>query len=175
MGLINEDLQGEMCQKFDILWIIDNANIFFRDFGPLDTKFLDLLLNKKVNYDLRFSDLLSFALWYQLYQMWSKSIEMSRTFKKVKANKNSSKMNRKDGSPDTKVDIVWLWHSCLYGHKENLKRILEKFSNSIKINEIRVNGNTAIHLAIFGNHFPVSQILLGKDASRYGRKTHTDF
>ena len=66
MGLINEDLQGEMCQKFDILWIIDNANIFFRDFGPLDTKFLDLLLNKKVNYDLRFSDLLSFPSDFRL-------------------------------------------------------------------------------------------------------------
>ena len=113
----------------------------------------------EVNYDIRFADLLSFYLWSQLYKLWSKSLEMSKN-KKVKTSK-SAKNNKKEVMSD-KVEIVWLWHSCLYGHKENLKKILEKFSNLIKINETRVNGNTALHLGIFGNHLPVSQILLGK-------------
>ena len=73
MGLINENLQSELCQKFDILWIIDNANIFFRDFGPVDSKILNKLFEIQVNYDLRFADLLSFWLWIKLYQLWSKS------------------------------------------------------------------------------------------------------
>ena len=71
------------------------------------------------------------------------------------------KNSQKDTS-ETKVDLIWLWHSCLYGHKENLKKILLNFSNLIKINETRVNGNTALHLGIFGNHLPVTQILLGR-------------
>ena len=73
MGLINENLQSELCQKFDILWIIDNANIFFRDFGPVDSKILNKLFEIQVNYDLRFADLLSFWLWIKLYQLWCKS------------------------------------------------------------------------------------------------------
>jgi len=166
MGLINENLQSELCQKFDILWIIDNANIFFRDFGPVDSKILNKVFEIQVNYDLRFADLLSFWLWIKLYQLWSKSQdEITNRPKKAKTVKSGSTKSFKNSQKDTsetKVDLIWLWHSCLYGHKENLKKILLNFSNLIKINETRVNGNTALHLGIFGNHLPVTQILLGK-------------
>ena len=80
----------------------------------------------------------------------------------MKSGSTKSIKNSQKDTSETKVDLIWLWHSCLYGHKENLKKILLNFSNLIKINETRVNGNTALHLGIFGNHLPVTQILLGK-------------
>jgi hypothetical protein len=129
------------------LWIIDNANIFFRDFGPIDSKILNKLFEIQVNYDLRFADLLSFWLWIKLYQLWSKSHEETIKPKKAKTVKSGSpKLIKNSQKDENRVDLIWLWHSCLYGHKENLKKILTNFSDLIKINETRVNGNTALHL-----------------------------
>ena len=65
-------------------------------------------------------------------------------------------------SDDERVEIDWLWHSCLYGHKDILKRILEKFADSVNINETKIGGNTALHFGIFGNHLSVIHILVGK-------------
>lgn len=72
------------------------------------------------------------------------------------------KINEKDSLQNGKVSKDWFWHSCLYGHKDNLKSIIERFPGLIKINETQVDGNTAIHFGIFGNHLTVLQILLGK-------------
>ena len=96
----------------------------------------------------------------------------------MKSGSTKSIKNSQKDTSETKVDLIWLWHSCLYGHKENLKKILLNFSNLIKINETRVNGNTALHLGIFGNHLPVTQILLGrvceKMSSDYSKITFAD-
>ena len=60
------------------------------------------------------------------------------------------------------VDPKWFWHSCLHGHKDNVKRIIEKHPNSIDINAKQLLGFSALHLAIFGNHLPIVQILVSK-------------
>ena len=53
----------------------------------------------------------------------------------------------------------------MYGHKENLKKILDKFGQDVKINRTMQDGNTALHLGIFDGHLPIVQILI----SKYGK------
>jgi hypothetical protein len=56
--------------------------------------------------------------------------------------------------------ISWFHHSCLYGHKDNLKKIITKFKDDIDVNSVSIKGNTGLHLAIEGGHFSIVQILL---------------
>jgi hypothetical protein len=56
--------------------------------------------------------------------------------------------------------ISWFHHSCLYGHKDNLKKIITKFKDDIDANSVSIEGNSGLHLAIKGGHFSIIQILL---------------
>jgi hypothetical protein len=47
-------------------------------------------------------------------------------------------------------DLSWFNQSCLYGHKDNLKKILVKFKDNIDVNRACIEGNTSLHLAIRG-------------------------
>ena len=151
------------CAEFDITWILnyrilDNINFIPPEFGIMGS-FYSEVIEAKVYYDIRLCDFFSIYLWFQLYQLWPKNFEDVKVTKQQKSRSN----NHKNIGKNTKnICIDWLWHSCLYGHKENLKKILEEFFDVIKINEIQVNGNTALHLGILGNHLPIVQTLLSK-------------
>lgn len=54
----------------------------------------------------------------------------------------------------------WWAHSCLYGHKENVKKMIETFHQDIQINEPVIHGFRPIHLAIFSSQLATVQILL---------------
>jgi hypothetical protein len=41
-------------------------------------------------------------------------------------------------------------HSCLYGHRNIIKKIIANFKDDISVNSVILDGNTAIHLAIQG-------------------------
>ena len=72
--------------------------------------------------------------------------------KDKKGPKKTKNVNRKsEDSAGPQVDPSWLFHSCLYGHKVNLKRILDK-SEKVDINPnlTTIDGETPLHLAIIG-------------------------
>ena len=56
-------------------------------------------------------------------------------------------------------DPLKIFQYCLFGEKEKLKRILSKYREFININD-KHEGNTALHLAILGNHLHIVQLLL---------------
>ena len=56
-------------------------------------------------------------------------------------------------------DPMNIFNHCLLGEKEKLKRTISKYGNFININEVH-EGNTALHLAVHGNHLDVVQFLL---------------
>ena len=56
-------------------------------------------------------------------------------------------------------DPLKIFQYCLFGEKEKLKRILSKYREFININD-KSEGNTALHLAILGNHLHIVQLLL---------------
>ena len=62
-------------------------------------------------------------------------------------------------SHESGEDPLKIFHFCLYGEKGKLKRVISKYREFININETR-EGNTALHLAILGNHLHVVQFLL---------------
>ena len=56
-------------------------------------------------------------------------------------------------------DPLKIFQYCLFGEKEKLKRILSKYREFINVND-KHEGNTALHLAILGNHLHIVQLLL---------------
>ena len=69
------------------------------------------------------------------------------TLRKAKKDKSNSE------------DPIKIFHYCLFGEKEKLRRILSKYREFININD-QHEGNTAMHLAILGNHLHIVQLLL---------------
>ena len=62
-------------------------------------------------------------------------------------------------SHESGEDPLKIFHFCLIGEKGKLKQVTSKYRKFININETR-EGNTALHLAILGNHLHVVQFLL---------------
>ena len=109
--------------------------------------------------------MINLAVWYQIYHLWPESTTTQFTKRsKKKLKSTQEKTQRKDEI----VDKDWFYHSCLYGHKEVLRKLLDKYPDSFKICDVSVNGNTAIHLGVFGNHLSIVQILL----SRYRKEAN---
>ena len=156
--ILKENFQSDTCSRVELLWIVDNFNIFFRNFQWCDTKVFEYLFDSSQFFDVRLCDIFGFVIWYQLYFLWPKSTTVLA--KKKKRKEKNQLTNIQMPREDAEVD--WFWHSCLYGHKENLKKILDKHGQDIKINETNINGNTGMHLGVYSGHLPVAQILLSK-------------
>ena len=158
------------------------SGYFPSDFSKMFGYYM-IVMSERIFYRIRLSDVLSCFLWYHLYQIWlniGKEEKQGKVTSEVQRNDKSkdkkivkktkqergveikSNIQRNIVSHDKNFLIDSFGHSCLYGHKDNVRRILENFSDSVKINEIQINGNTAVHLAVFGNHLAVLQILFGK-------------
>ena len=138
-----EEVEGSVTPYFFLTLIHERFNIFLKDLYPYPNSFLAVILN--------------IVIWYNLF--WIVPSESAkRPAKKPKVTKpvaeNPSHVN---------VDPSWLFHSCLYGHKDNLKRILDK-SEKVDINPnlSSIDGETPMHLAILGNHLPIVQVLVSR-------------
>ncbi len=154
------------CKEFKLSDIVDSFNIFFRDLGSFYASFDNFILKTCFDLDtmldIRFYDGFSLLIWYQLYKLWPPS-PSSKALKSAQRKKlKSSSRNTKRDSEQTNVDPDWIWHSCLYGHKDTLKKIFEKYPNEFKPNFTTVHGNTALHLGVFGDHLPIVQVLISK-------------
>ena len=75
-----------------------------------------------------------------------------------KRRQKASKARLKEIEPE----LDWFFHCCLYGHTDQLKKILQIHSAEIDINKEVLEGYTALHLAAFGNHVSIIQILQAK-------------
>ncbi len=72
-----------------------------------------------------------------------------------------------ENSSAKRVNPKWFHHSCLYGHKDNVKRIIQEFKDDLNPNEMIQIGdgestseNSPLHLACIGGHFSIVQIIL---------------
>jgi ankyrin repeat protein len=84
----------------------------------------------------------------------SKSARRNRLLKKPKQPWFEKPVETKD------PDLSWFHRSCLYGHKNNLKKIVAKYKSDIEVNNVVFEGNTPLHLAILGGHLSIVQILM---------------
>lgn len=167
---INQDINSLVPLFFEGSdYLLLNFHILFEDFYKP--------LNKILAYSC------TFVFWYLLYvfsasqnveekQEQSHSRASSRTSSpapKAKAKKHD-KMKKVKKNEDCKVAVneanmldfddiqYFLWQSCLYGHKENLRKIIK--SNKIEINkQDPLYGFTALHLAVWSENLSVLHIL----------------
>ena len=132
-----EELSENPKFSFFLNLIHERSNIFLKDVIPYPNSMIGMFLNGCI--------WLHIASWIP-----------SHAKKGPKKAKNSKKS---EDSAALQVEPSWFFHSCLYGHKDNLKRILDK-SEKVDINPnlTTIDGETPLHLAIIGNHLPIGQI-----------------
>ena len=140
-----EEFEDTVNPQFFLTLIHDRFNIFLKDIYPYPNSFFAVILNV--------------VIWYNMF--WMIPTESAKkASKKPKVSKNTSTA---ENSNNIVVDPSWFFHSCLYGHKDNLKRILDK-SEKVDINPnlATIDGETPMHLAILGNHLPIIQVLVSR-------------
>lgn len=147
------------CEEFQLWRVIDTLNIYFRHIYTLELYIFPY--NIPMDICLRKSDYLNLGLYFCIFLLFPKRIRQRFTRKALVPRRIQNKV-KQSKNKEFEPEIDWLHHSCLYGHKENVKKILDKNSKTLDINHQVLDGNTPLHLAAFGNHGQIVQILIDK-------------
>ena len=151
----------DQCKEFPLWLVFDSVNIYFRGCPKLKY-WVANIWDYGQNFNLRYVDALNIVIYLSIFcqtQTVQKYLQRASQFLLALFERKQPRKNWKR-ILDYHYQVDWFYHSCFYDHKDMVKKIVDKHHNDIDINLKFFEGNTALHLAAYGNNISTVQILI---------------